>query len=107
MTSRYHEIVVAIETDDAEGQQAARDRLLRWISTFGHTAAGHGFAFVGGGRRDSGVLRSRMNVGRDVSVTLPFFIGTTSSLSGCGGLVVDYTFRKCLTLLACGGVAPF
>jgi hypothetical protein len=46
MTSKYHEITVAIECDDAEGQQAARDWLLRWLSTFGHTAAGHGFAFV-------------------------------------------------------------
>jgi hypothetical protein len=46
MTSRHHEITVSIECDDPQGAQAAKDRLMRWIATFGHTAAGHGFAFM-------------------------------------------------------------
>jgi hypothetical protein len=29
-----------------KGSREAQARLMRWISTFGHTATGHGFTFV-------------------------------------------------------------
>jgi hypothetical protein len=44
--ARHHELVVEIECDDAQGSREAQDRLRRWIETFGHTAAGHGFTFL-------------------------------------------------------------
>lgn len=38
-------ILVEIETLDAQSFAAAADRLKRWCETFGHTAASHGFEF--------------------------------------------------------------
>lgn len=41
-----HQLVVEIECDDYQGQRQAQDRLHAWLETYGHTSAGHGFAFL-------------------------------------------------------------
>jgi hypothetical protein len=41
-----HILVLEIKCFDLQEQKKAQDRLIRWLETYGHTAAGHGFEFL-------------------------------------------------------------
>ncbi len=42
---RLHQLIIEVEFDERTGLSAARDKVGRWLGTFGHTASGHGFEF--------------------------------------------------------------
>lgn len=44
--STQHLVCVWIETLDPQSLSQARNRVLRWLETFGHTAVNHGFEFT-------------------------------------------------------------
>ena len=44
-TTKHHTVAVTITCLDAQTEGDAADRVKRWLETFGHTAAGHGFEF--------------------------------------------------------------
>jgi len=43
--STEHLVCVRISTLDPQSLPKARNRLLRWLETYGHTAPSHGFEF--------------------------------------------------------------
>lgn len=45
MKKKRHVLILEVECLDAQSPKAARDRVLRWIETNGHTSPGHGFTF--------------------------------------------------------------
>lgn len=61
---KRHILVVEIECDEREGQRHARDRLHRWLETYGHTAPAHGFEF-----KTAGVLTGKHVFPRGEDVT--------------------------------------
>jgi hypothetical protein len=39
-------VTIHMRTDLTENKMHARDRLHRWIETYGHTSVSHGFEFI-------------------------------------------------------------